>query len=115
MVNDWMMVVKEFLTANSWQLVAWGIHLAQIFIIGLLSLRPWRGVLGSQVISSAVCGTSTQKAKQQQRLEAQSAQQERQGRGCRVAVEAEQVDAGLGATKAIGCRARVAAITGQRG
>lgn len=40
MVNNWMMMTKEFLTANTWQLVAWGIHLTQIFIIGLTSLRP---------------------------------------------------------------------------
>lgn len=40
MVNDWMVVAKEFLTANTWQLLAWGMHLVQIFIIGLLSLSP---------------------------------------------------------------------------
>lgn len=45
-----MVMAEEFLTANTWQLVAWRTHLAQIFIIGLLSLRPWRGVLGDQVI-----------------------------------------------------------------
>jgi hypothetical protein len=35
-----MVMAEEFLTANTWQLVAWRTHLAQIFIIGLLSLRP---------------------------------------------------------------------------
>lgn len=50
MVKDCVVVAKELLTANPGQLVAWGSRLAQIFIIGLLSLRPWRGVLGDQGI-----------------------------------------------------------------
>lgn len=40
MVHDWMMVAQKLLAVNTWQLVAWGTHLVQIFIIGLLSLRP---------------------------------------------------------------------------
>lgn len=39
-VHDWMMVAQKFLTVNTWQLVAWGTHLVQVLIIGLLSLRP---------------------------------------------------------------------------
>lgn len=50
MVHNWTMMAQKFFTVNTWQLVAWGTHLVQIFIIGLLSLRPWRGVLSDQVI-----------------------------------------------------------------
>lgn len=35
-----MMMAQKFLTVNTWQLVARGTHLVQIFVIGLLSLRP---------------------------------------------------------------------------
>ena len=60
-------------------------------------------------------GPKAQNAKQQQRLEAKSAEQEggRRRPGC--AVETKQVDAGFGAAQAVGGRTRVAAVAGQCG
>lgn len=64
---------------------------------------------------AAAGDASGQDPEQQQRLEAERAEQEGDRRGSAGAMEAEQVDAGLGAAQAVGGRTRVAAVVVQCG